>query len=437
MAVHKKSIRPVARLHGYWLYRTWLQQLQGWSLEQRQKFVLERLRRTLISAQEGIPFYRERFQQAGFDPSRHFKSAEDLAVLPLLTKQDVRERGAELVDRRFLFGSVIATTSGTTGHPTELRLGEKYVAVDYACMFRHWAKAGYRFRSRYAAVRSYVPKTEGDPLWKFSWAQNTLYMSAYHLTPANSDGYIGALLQFRPEYIRGYASSLNVLAEYAYPYRDQFGFVRGVFTASETLLDSERATIERAFGKKLYDWYGMTEPAVVITERPDHEGMEVDWEYGFPEFETEPGLEEGERKLIATSLHNPVMPLIRYDTGDRVLIAEEASPGRLYPRIKKVLGRKDECLLGADGRRMPSLNFYSLLQDYHSVLRFQFVQSALDRLTVRLSIRPGAEGVDEMLAQLRKEVVRRVGPDFELKLELTDDFVRNRDGKTPTFARTF
>jgi len=381
--MHKKQIRPLARLHGYWLHRRLLPRTQRWPLEQRRAWILDRLKRTLVLAAEGVPFYRERFRQAGFDPHRHFNSTADLVRLPLLTKDDVRANQEQMIDRRFLRGSVEAHTSGTTGQPMAMRLNENYVALDYACMFRHWAKAGYTFRSPFAAVRSYVPDTPGDPLWKFSWWQNTLYMSAYHLKPSNAEQYIGQLLRFRPQHLRGYVSSLNVLAEFAYPHREKFDFVRGVFTASETLSEFERANIERTFGKKLYDWYGMTEPAVVITERVDHDGMEVDWEYGYPEFAEAPGLPADERRLIATSLHNPVMPFIRYETEDIASLAGGLDSAGLYPRVRAMRGRKDECLVTPDGARLPSLNFYSLLQTYTDILRFQFVQMSASAVTMR------------------------------------------------------
>jgi hypothetical protein len=275
--MHKKQIRPLARLHGYWLYRHWLPGLQLWSVAQRRAWIFERLKRTLALAAGGVPFYQDRFREAGFDPQRDFNSLADLTRVPVLTKDDVRKNFDRLIDRRFMRGSVLAHTSGTTGQPMSMRLNERYVAVDYACMFRHWAKAGYAFRAPFAAVRSYVPDTPDGPRWVRNWWQNTLYMSAYHLKPSNAEEYIQELLRFRPQFIRGYVSSVNVLAEFAYPHREKFDFVRGVFTASETLSDFERANIERTFGRKLYDWYGMTEPAVVITERADHDGMEVDW----------------------------------------------------------------------------------------------------------------------------------------------------------------
>jgi phenylacetate-CoA ligase len=433
--MHKKQIRPLARLHGYWLHRHWLPPMQRWPLEQRRAWIFERLRQTLLLAGEGIPFYRERFRRSGFDPGRDFKSVSDLARVPVLTKGDVRANYEQMIDPRFLRGSVEAHTSGTSGQPMAMRLNGRYVALDYACMFRHWAKAGYTFRAPYAAVRSYVPDTPGAPLWKFNWWQNTLYMSAYHLKPSNAERYIEQLLRFRPPFIRGYVSSIAVLAEFVRPHREKFDFVRGVFTASETLSAFERATIERAFGRKLYDWYGMTEPAVVITERADHDGMEVDWEYGYPEFAEAPGLPSGERRLIATSLHNPVMPFIRYETEDIASVGDGLDSSGLYPKVNAMRGRKDECLVTPDGARLPSLNFYSLLQTYTDILRFQFVQKSVSAVTMKVSLRPGTPKVEALIFALRNEVGKRLGPDLVLEIEVTDQFLTSADGKTPTFKR--
>jgi len=433
--MHKKQLRPLARVHGYWLARRVLPVMQRWSLAQRRDWLLNKLKQTLVQAQEGIPFYRERFRQAGFDPKRHFQAVTDLKRVPLLTKDDVRKLHAEMIDRRYERGSVVANTSGTTGQPMTMRLNEYYVAFDYACMFRHWAKAGYRFRDRYAAVRSYVPDSADRPLWKINWWQNTLYMSAYHLKPANAARYLDALLRFRPAYIRGYVSSIHVLAEFAYPRRAEFDFVRGLFTASETLSAQERTGIERTFGKKLWDWYGMTEPAVVITERADHDGMEVNWEYGWAEFLESPGLGSDERHLVATSLHNPVMPFIRYDTQDIARLDSRTDEAGLYPRVTSMSGRKDDCLVTPDGARLPSLNFYSLLQIYTDIVRFQFVQTDLGHVTMKISTRPGVTDVAGLVTTVEREVRKRLGPRLDLAVEVTDQFYTSPDGKTPTFKR--
>jgi phenylacetate-coenzyme A ligase PaaK-like adenylate-forming protein len=436
--MNKRQIRPLARLHGYWMYRRFLRHTPSWGRDRRRAFIFEHLKNTLVRANENVPFYQKRFRDAGFNPATDFKSPADLARIPLLTKDDVRRNFRELIDSRYCWDAVEAGTSGTTGEPMKMMLNERYIAFDYATMFRHWGQARYTFRDRFMALRSYVPKNETDQLWHFNWPQNTLYMSAYHLSPANAGRYVDAVLKFRPQFIRGYASSLHVFAEYAYPRRDQFNFVKGIFTASETLLPSERENIERTFGKMLYDWYGMTEPVAIIHETNAHDGMHVQWDYGYTEFLPSPELPENEFRLVATGFHNPVMPFIRYDTGDVVRLQPGASATPYDadpPVIESVIGRKDECIVTPDGRRLPSLNFYTVFSNMTDVLKWQLVQCGEAEVVANIALRDVAPNREVLLADIRRELTARFGPECPLQVDVTNKFITNPDGKTPTIVR--
>ena len=98
-------------------------------------------------------------------------------------------------------------------------------------------------------------------------------------------------------------------------------------------------------------------------------------------------------------------------------------------------GRKDECLVTPEGGRLPSLNFYSLLQTYTDILRFQFVQTDSEHVTLKLSVRPEAVEVPRLVSKVETEVQRRLGPGLGLAIEVTDQFLTSPDGKTPTFKR--
>jgi len=438
MSTSKGLIKNVSRLHGYWIYKNFLRQSQYWPEDRRQKYVLENLRRTLIRAYEGTAFYREQFKAAGFNPHTDFRSAEDLARLPLLAKADVRKNVDDIVDRRFEKGSVLTHTSGSTGEPLPMRLNEYFMAFDNACLFRHWSWTGYTFGARMAALRTYVPTQASEPLWRYEKLKNTMYFSAYHLSPANCGEYVDRLLKFRPKFIKAYPSSITVFAEFAYPYRDQFDFLQGIFTASETLLPTERDRVERTFGKKLFNWYGMTEPAVIITECEQHNGMHINWEYGYPEFLPSEDLAPNEFRLVTTSFHNPVMPFIRYDTGDIVRLYETpqtCSCGRNMPLVHSIVGRKDECILMADGRRLPSANFYSVFRAHPEVVKFQIVQYGRSEIVVNLLLRQDVSDVQGLLRLLREELYARFGRNIELDLEVTDHFLTNSDGKTLVVVR--
>lgn len=433
--MHKKTIRKLAQLHGWWVARTFLARTSAFSEEQRQEWITEALRETLVRAADGTRYYGEVFRAAGFDPRVDFKSPLDLRALPVLTKDIVRERFEDLVDRRFARFAALAETSGTTGQPMRMLLNERYIALDYACMYRMWAQAGYRFRDPFVALRSYVPSRAGDPLWKLDRAQNTLFMSAYHFSPQNAAEYLRRIEEFGPRFIRGYPSSLVVLAEHLRRAGRQLGYVRGLFTASETLTERERGVIEEVFGKILFDWYGMTEPTLVAFEGAEHDGLNIVWQYGHAEFLPGENLASESFRLVATSLHNPVMPFIRYETGDVVTPSHEDAQAVFPKRLLAVQGRKDDLVITPDGRRLPSVNFYSVFRDARAVSRFQIVQYGSSDVVVNIeTARRDWESTDEC-RRLKADMHSRLGDGVAVEYRANQRFETNRDGKMPVVLR--
>jgi hypothetical protein len=62
--MHKKQVQSLARLHGYWLARRVRRPCAGrWC---GGAIDLSQIEANLVQADDGIPFYRERFRQAGF-----------------------------------------------------------------------------------------------------------------------------------------------------------------------------------------------------------------------------------------------------------------------------------------------------------------------------------------------------------------------------------
>ena len=64
-------------------------------------------------------------------------------------------------------------------------------------------------------------------------------------------------------FLRGYPSSLEILSKLITK-SDNFDKPQAIFTASETLNSYQRKLIETKFDSKLYDWYGTSEPAVLL-----------------------------------------------------------------------------------------------------------------------------------------------------------------------------
>jgi phenylacetate-CoA ligase len=109
--------------------RYWFEQRETMSAAAREKAILERLQQVCRYAYENAPFYKRKWDEAGFHPT-HLKSLEDFEnKVPVTQKKDLRDSQA----RAAPFGDYLCVppdqifhihgTSGTTGRPTAFAIG--------------------------------------------------------------------------------------------------------------------------------------------------------------------------------------------------------------------------------------------------------------------------------------------------------------------------
>jgi phenylacetate-CoA ligase len=425
----------VGRVRDLWLsgrgvlyYHSFLSRSQYWNAEKLREYQFNRCAKILSHAYKRIPYYKNAFDRAGFNPHRDFKSLEDLRRIPILSKQVTRREKENLADRTTLARALELRTSGSTGEFFREYVSPEHWVVEQATVWRHWSWLRYRFRDRVAIVRSYVPDS-GGPLWKLDPVRNFLYFSAYHLTPENAMAYLRKMQAWAPQIVRGYASSLLLLARTILDKAIELPPLKGILTASETLLPSTRATIERAFGTRVFDWYGQAEATVTMNECEQHQGLHVNSEYGICELLDDPLLPAGEKRIIATSLHNITMPLIRYDTGD-IAIVDAHSPscpcGRTLPSVRGICGRLDSFLYAPDGRVIPSVNLYTLMHEFEEIEAFQFIQPSVDYIEVRVRTRGLT---NQRQARLCKGLSLRFGDTVRVEIKENQEFEQTAEGK--------
>jgi phenylacetate-CoA ligase len=125
----------------------------------------------------------------------------------------------------------------------------------------------------------------------------------------------------------------------------------GCFGA-EPWSENMRRDIEKVWGIKAYDIYGLTEitgPGVAF-ECDEQYGMHVNEDMWYPEIinpETGEVLPEGEKgELVITTITKEGTPLLRYRTRDiTFIIPETCSCGRTTRRIHRLFGRTDDMLI--------------------------------------------------------------------------------------------
>ena len=354
-------------LRGIIQYFTFFKRSCTWEQKKIKQYQYLKLKRLLISAQE-VPYYRKSFADINFDPLRDFSSLEDLSKIPILTKDLAKKNKHLLANPKYSKRSITLRTSGSTGQPFEVNVFHKAWIVEQAVVWRHWIWSGYKFRDKMAIVRSYVPKNENE-LVKKDRLRNWIYFSPFHLNDDHMSMYLNRMIQEKVKIIRGYPSSVYLLANFVLRTQHKIPNLKFILTASEELNEHDRVIIEKAFKVKVTNHYGLAEVCVMMGDCSVHNGLHNYDDYGYLELhETN---SENERKIIGTNLHNLAFPLIRYDTGDVAVLRDKdynKCPHN-FNTIANVRGRADQYILTNEGYKVPTVNFYTLFESFQEIIK--------------------------------------------------------------------
>jgi phenylacetate-CoA ligase len=420
-------LRRYAR--GYWVYLRKLRRSQWRSADELRAEQFVKLRALLRDAAENVPYYRDLFKMLGAMPD-DFRKLADLARLPVLEKQTLRENFSQFVNPRHNGRDVFEDhTSGSTGMPLRFLLTVEQKAYEMGYNIRFFRWAGYRTGARIAAFRHYIPKTEREPLWKLERRINTLFFSVYDMKPANLRAYVEEFNRFRPDFVRGYPSSIYIFAQFAASEGLSVHTPRAVLTSSETLSPEMRAVIEQAFQCRVFDWWGSNERIATACQCERRESYHINAEGGILEFLPErDGADMKMYRMVGTGLINHAMPLIRYDLGDLAIPAgRPCACGRGLPCISRILGRVNDLIVTGDQKFVPSVRFYTLFETYAKIRQFQVVQTMPDAVTARLVC--ARELTDAELAGLREKLNRFLGERVTIEFEFVEEIKPELSGK--------
>ncbi|HSV86700.1 MAG TPA: hypothetical protein VLH85_08990 [Levilinea sp.] len=328
---------------------------------------------------------------------------DEVITDPAVRKADVQKHIAGLgnLGKPFLGKYMVWTTSGTTGTPgifledknweavisavNVLRIGVEWYNWD---VIKGMMKAGGNSASVFAGNGHFF----GVTMLERQRQSNTSRAKRIQLVPVTLpiSEIVQRLNALQPAMFAGYASALGLLAQEQLESRLNI-HPSIVISSAEPLSAENRALIHKAFGVPPRNNYGCSEGGVMGYEcKQGHMHLNADWVLFEPvdaAHQPIPAGQLSDRTLI-TNLANRVMPIIRYELGDRVSLAPQPCSCGITLPVVKVEGRTDEILrfTAPGGQVVPvlPLALWSVLKETPGVLRFQAIQTAPDHIKIRL-----------------------------------------------------
>jgi phenylacetate-CoA ligase len=445
--------RAYAHLYADWLWPAWerfarrrttlrhlalLEQTQWASPEELEIRQLASLRALLAHAGKHVPYWRETFRRLGFDP-RDVQRREDLAALPVLTRDMVRERYADLVDPALAPKNLKKATSGSTAAPLRFEYSRESECWRQAVRLRGYGWAGYRpgIPTLHYWARSHQPppgalglKVRADRALK-----REIYVDSMRQDEDGRRHALMVLRRQRPAIIVCFTQSCVQFARWVLERGLRDWDDIPVLCGAEAVLPGDRAVLARAFGPHVFETYGNRETMLIASECEAHDGLHLMEENVLVEIARNgapvPAGEPGD--VLETDLHNYGMPFIRYANGDlgRMTPDRPCACGRGLRKLASVDGRRADTLTDGEGNPLPGILFHAYFVDAETELARQFQCIQKRDGAVELRVVKGrdwsAERMDLKLRQLKQYMRGR-----ELKVEYVDAILPAPSGKMRT-----
>lgn len=399
-----------------------------YTAEQMRSYQDEQFVRFARHALDNTEFYRQWAKEKGI-AAGDINSLADIKEFPVIEKTFIRTHADLFKAKPGRAGAKPITlfTSGTTGTPLSVFTDQDSRSEHYAFFSRLRSWYGVASVAKRATLfgRIIMPASQKKPpFWRYDAAQKNLLMSSYHLNPDNLIHYYKKIQEYQPQEIFSYPSSIVRIAEFIVAEGLPPLQLKLLMTTAEHLHDWQRKLLEQAFIAPVVNQYGCTEMAFFVSNLPDG-SLRFHPEHGIAEVRKLSGelAFEGEGELVVTGLINYSMPVIRYAIGDSVTIGEVDKHG--FPELLEVHGRKDDVIYMRDGTPVGRLD--PIFKGGSGIKAAQILQDQTGAITLRLV--PDGTYSEKAGADLHRELVKRIGSDLPISIDLVPEIAKEKNGK--------
>ena len=414
-----------------------MERSERWPAERIRRYQFRQLALLLRHAGRHVPFYRERFNNIGFDVEAPL-TPESWRQIPLLTRADVQENFTALQSEAVpkAHGEVSEVfSSGSTGTPVRVQktgLVQLFWQA-FTARFHLWNGDDMSFKlgaikTQNDADSARYPKGVVMRNWGAGFPLVTGPAAVLNLN-AKTHEQAEWLSRTKPHYLLSYPSILEALAKHCLHEGIELPSIKRVHSMSEVLRPEVRRVCREAWNAPVYDTYSTEETGYIALQCPNSEQLLVQPEGVYAEFLDPAGRDcnAGEvGNMIVTPLHNFAMPLLRYEVGDYAELGDKAACGRQYQVINRVLGRTRNMVRLPNGEtHFP--DYQDILDGFDHVVQFQIVRRAEEELEMKLVARRALTGDEEQ--RLVAWLHERFQYPFKIAFTYHDEIPRAPSGK--------
>jgi phenylacetate-CoA ligase len=201
-------------------------------------------------AYEKTLFYRERFDSIGLKP-QDIQSFDDFARIPVLTRQDLNDNLKDLITTSLSAKEIhYDKTGGTSGITTRFARDNKCLvkkkAIEYFFnQFTGW-KVGKKIAFYWPAIQDFSGHKETMlRFFKRTYIDRSLSLYAGKLNEGLLSVHVRQLQRFKPDIVRAFPNSLQILAEYCKKKDIVIPVACGIISVGETLQEFQRVLFTR------------------------------------------------------------------------------------------------------------------------------------------------------------------------------------------------
>jgi phenylacetate-CoA ligase len=396
-----------------------------------------RLRRIMRHAYRNVPYYKETLDRLGLKPE-DFKTANDLARLPVLERQDLQNDPERFIAHGVrLDRSLVLSSSGSTGVPISVVHDRKDALQTAAHTERYRSVIGAALKGKqYRETIITFPASTNSRHRRF-WLQSTVVMR--RLIPRKQilslcdppEKNIPLIRDFNPDVIHGYGSYIGELFSRLSSESLPFPRLKAVGYAGDGLSEAARSLILNGFGIPVFGSYHSIEAQRIGFECPEHTGLHVNEDIypvriiGLDGRESYP---EESGDVIISNLVNRAMVLLNYRLGDTAAFRSEPCPcGRFLPLISYPSGRSNDWLVLPDGTRIHGETGLLPLVD-ENLLQYQIIQLSPDRFRIFLVAGRGVD-LTAMERRISDNFRKAFGAEVRTEILFVRSIPRTEGGK--------